>query len=92
MWCILSATLFQSSVVCKYADVPYCCQRIVPHADCRCHLWQLMVRKLMFVRVDNMAVVEVLKATYSQEPQLMHLIRMLVFLLPISTFGFQHLM
>ena len=33
----------------------------------------------MLFRVDNMAVVEVLKATYSREPHLMHLIKMLIF-------------
>ena len=34
--------------------------------------------KLVLFRVDNMAVVEVLKATYSREPHLTHLIRVLV--------------
>ena len=34
--------------VCKYAGIPYCCQRIVPRDDCRCHLYYgnlLLVRK-----------------------------------------------
>ena len=50
--------------------------------------------KLVLFRVDNMAVVEVLKATHSREPYLMHFIRILVFFAapPPSIFGFQHLM
>ena len=44
--------------------------------------------KLVLFRVDNMAVVEVLKATYSRESHLMHLIRMLVFFAAHFNFWF----
>ena len=39
-------------------------------------------------RVDNVAVVEVLKATHSREPYLMHFIRMLVFFAAHFNFWF----
>ena len=44
--------------------------------------------KLVRFKVDNMAVVQVLQATYSREPHLMHLIRMLVFFAAHFNFWF----
>ena len=44
--------------------------------------------KLVLFKVDNMAVVEVLKAMYSRETHLMHLIRMLVFFAAHFNFWF----
>ena len=44
--------------------------------------------KLVLFRVNNMAVVEVLKATYGREPHLMYLIRMLVFFAAHFNFWF----
>ena len=44
--------------------------------------------KLVLFRVDNMAVVEVLKAAYSREPHLTHLIRMLAFFAAHFNFWF----
>ena len=44
--------------------------------------------KLVQFKVDNLAVVQVLQATYSQEPHLMHLVRLLVFFAAHFNFWF----
>ena len=44
---------------------------------------------LVDFKVDNLAVVQVIQATYCKDSHLMHLIRLLVFLLLISISGFQ---
>ena len=44
--------------------------------------------KLVQFKVDNLAVVQVLQATYSREPHLMHLVRLLVFFAAHFNFWF----
>uniref|UniRef100_A0A1X7U387 RNase H type-1 domain-containing protein n=1 Tax=Amphimedon queenslandica TaxID=400682 RepID=A0A1X7U387_AMPQE len=76
---VLATLLAGCKVAAAVAEVLYPGQELIPVVMAAALWGQYWRGKLVQFRVDNMAVVNILKGLYSRDNHLMHLVRLLVF-------------
>ena len=82
---------FQLKWPARLKELPIATKELFPVVTSAAPFGKLWSSHLVEFKVDNMAVVQVIQATFCKDSHLMHLIRLLVFLWPTSISGFQPL-
>ena len=90
MWCFPESYVVPATVVCRTEPNINCCEGGVPSVTGSWNVWSSEGGKVIVIQfvVDNMAVVDVAKASNSNDLHMMHLNQLLVFLTSKYNFWF----